>query len=522
MAKFSFTCGCKFDKLDFDKIPLDCPATWDLISSGLTKGIFQLEGQLGKRYAKELKPRNIEELSDLVSLIRPGCLEAEYREDPENPGKMWSITTTYQKVKDKVVEPEYIHEVLKPIFEPTYSVPVYQEQIMRICTDFAGFTLQEADKTRKAVGKKKKDVMEKVKIKFIDGAKKMGHDKELAETVFGWIDKFSGYGFNKSHGVSYAMIGYQTAYAKRHFPLHYFKSMLTHSEDKQDSLEEIQLMVYEAKRFGIAVNPPCLKLCNEDFAIQDDNNIAFGLGHIKGIGSSSIRAIKKVAKCDKIDGLLKKSFTKGSKVKKNVMEALIKSGAMDYLGENRHNILVKYKILSELTEREQKAVFDEFLPKSSGLFGAFDLLCQSKVPNKTRKQKIIDMVHERKKNLGGDSKRRSIAFEKFYLGIPLSGNEIELYNNPRAGIKCNHFHRLPNGTDCTMGVIIEKVKEKKDKRGRWMCFLVVSDDTYLLDGIVVFASVYDKVSWIIEEGKPVLLTGKKDNESFLVRKIEHL
>jgi DNA polymerase-3 subunit alpha len=208
----------KKNKIDFAKIPLDDKATWDLICSGLTKGVFQVEKQLGKRYCKEIKPRNINELSDVISLIRPGCLEAEFREKPDDPGKYSSITNTYIKVKNGTWEPEYIHECLEPILSETYSVPIYQEQIMRICTDFAGFTLKEADVARKAVGKKKADVMEKVKVKFLEGAKKNGHPEDLADTIFGWIEKFSGYGFNKSHGVSYALIAYKTAYAKAHRP----------------------------------------------------------------------------------------------------------------------------------------------------------------------------------------------------------------------------------------------------------------------------------------------------------------
>lgn len=519
--RMKFKCGCEFDKLDFDKVPLDCEATWDLISSGFTRGVFQLESNLGKRFSKDIKPRNINELSDLVSLIRPGCLEAEFREDPEKPGKFWSITSTYIKVKDGDVEPEYIHEVLRPIFEDTHSVPVYQEQIMRICTDFAGFSLQDADKARKAVGKKKADVMAIVKENFLKGAKKNGHPQELAETIFGWIEKFSGYGFNKSHGVSYAMIGYQTAYAKRHFPLQYFKAMLTHSEDKQDSFEEVQALVHEAKLFDIKINTPCLKLCNASFDIQDDNNIAFGLGHIKGVGKSSISSIKKIAKLTSVNAIFEKCFKKGSKVKRNVMEALIKSGAIDYLDKNRIGLIVKYKILCGLTDRERNAVFDDFM-ESGDLFEAFKLLKASKVSRgDTRKQKVSDLIYDSKKELRGNNKRMAIAFEKYYLGIPLSGSLVELHDNPYVNIKCRQLNKLRDGTQGCLGVVIDKVKRIKDKNHNEMCFITVSDDTYLIDA-VVFSSVYKNYSWIIEEGKPVLLTGKKSKDSFLVRKIEHL
>lgn len=517
-----FKCGCEFDKLDFDNIDLECSATWDLISSGYTKGVFQLEKNLGKRFSKEVAPSSISELSDLLSLIRPGCLEAPFREDPEKPGKFLSIISSYIKVKDGDLEAEYIDPVLEPIFSSTQGVPVYQEQIMRICTDFAGFNLQEADKARKAVGKKKKDVMEKVKKDFIKGALALGHKKDLAETVFSWIDKFSGYGFNKSHGVSYAMIAYQTAYAKRHFPIQFFKAMLTNSEGKQDSLEEIQELVHEAKLFDIKISPPCLRLKNADFALLDEKTIAFGLGHIKGVGKSAISSIKKAADCKSEDEFIKRAFAKGSKIKKNVVEALIKSGALDYLTKNRVEMLVKFRVLNDLTERERNFIFKYVENNTNDILGSLQPLLDSKVPNVRRKEKIKEQLSGAFHDLDGNPKKMAMAFEKFYLGIPLSGSEVDLHYNPQVSIKCRNFTRLSSGTTGKLGVVIERVKEIKDKNGNRMCFLTVSDDTYMIDSVVVFSSYYKHSSWIIEEGKPVLISGKKDKESFIARKIQHL
>lgn len=517
-----FKCGCEFEKLDFDNIPLDCSETWDLISSGYTKGVFQLEKNLGKRFSKEVKPRNIEELSDLISLIRPGCLEAPFREDPEKPDKFLSIISSYIKVKNGELEPEYIDPCLEPIFAPTFGVPVYQEQIMRICTDFAGFSLQEADKTRKAVGKKKPDVMAEVYKMFMDGALKNGHTKELAETIFGWITKFSSYGFNKSHGVSYAMIGYQTAYAKRHFPLEFFKAMLTNSEGKQDSLDEIQELVHEAKLFDIKISPPCLRLKNTDFAILGSKEIVFGLGHIKGVGKSAIGALIKVAGINKEAGFLEAVMTKGTKVKKNVVEALIKSGAVDYLTDNRINMLLKFRVLNTLTAREIKFIFEYVRENNCDILDTLSPLIASKIPNVRRKVIIKEAFETSYHILDGNMKKMCMAFEKFYLGIPLTGSEVDLHYNPQVDIKCRNFTRLSNGTKGSLGVVIERIKEIKDKNGNRMCFLTVSDDTYMIDSIVVFSSYYKHCSWILEEGKPILIFGKKDKESFIARKIEHL
>jgi len=509
-------------KLDFNKIPLDDKKTWDLICTGYTKGIFQLEGNLGKRYAKEIKPQNIEELSDVVSLIRPGCLEAEFREKPDKPGEFSSITNTYIKVKNGTWKPEYIHPVLEDIFKETNSVPVYQEQIMRICTDFAGFTLKEADVARKAVGKKKKDVMAEVKIKFLEGAAARGHDPEIAATIFSWIEKFSGYGFNKSHGVSYAMIGYQTAYGKAHYPLEFFKAMLANSDGKQDSLEEVMELVHEARLFNIKIAPPCLKNLNHDFDIVDNKTIAFGLGHIKGVGKSALKTLKKIAKATTKEEFLNLIFGENTKVNKGVVIALIKSGALDYVTKDRVGLLSWYLILGSLTARERAFIFEQLKRPQIPLQEAFDLLMSSKIPNKSRKPRIMTALVEINRDLGGTPKKMCIAWEKFYLGIPLSGSLVDLYYNPRVNIQLKNMGRLNNKTDGAIGVVIEKIRKIKDKNHNEMCFLTVSDATYMIDSVVVFSSIYNKNGWIIEEGKPVLITGKKDRDSFLVRTIDHL
>lgn len=514
--------------LDFSRIPLDDKKTWGLISSGLTKGVFQLEKQLGKRYCKEIKPKSIDELSDVISLIRPGCLEAEFREKPDDPGKFSSITHTYIKVKHGTWEPEYIHPTLEPILSETYSVPIYQEQIMRICTDFAGFTLKEADVARKAIGKKKIDVMAEVKTKFLDGAIANGHDSELAEVIFSWIEKFSGYGFNKSHGISYALIAYKTAYAKAHYPLEFFKAMLTNSGGKQDSMEEIQELVYEARLFQLDVKPPSLELANADFAKGDDKTILFGLAHIKGVGAGAIKEVKRAAKVTKTPydfiryayGLL---GSEKSKLRSNIAEALIKSGSLDYLGQERIKLLAEYRLIGILTARERRFVFEKLdSGEVTTIKEAYKLLIASKVPNKSRRPRIIEQAQEMNKTLAGTPKRMRIAYEKHLLGIPLSGSLVELYYNERVNIKCRDFHRLREGTKGSIGVVIENIRTIKDKNGNRMCFLTVSDETYMLDSVVVFASYYNKVAWILQEGAPVLITGKKNRGGMVVNNITHL
>jgi len=225
--------------------------TWQLFAEGKTKGIFQLESNLGKSWAKKLAPTNIEELSALIAIIRPGTLKAYV------DGK--SMTQHYVDRKHGREEVTYLHPALEEILKSTYGVLVYQEQSMRIAQKIAGFNLQEADVLRKAIGKKKADLMNEVKKSFIAGAERVGTvSKEEAEQIFGWIEKSSRYAFNKSHSVSYAVCSYWSAYYKAHNTKEFFLSYLYYANEKQDPHQEIYELISEAKLFDIKVKTPSI------------------------------------------------------------------------------------------------------------------------------------------------------------------------------------------------------------------------------------------------------------------------
>ena len=253
-----YPCGCKFKKNEqglpifnpnIEDMPLDCERTWDMICEGNTKGVFQLESQLGQSKAREVKPRSVEELSDLIAIIRPGCGDAIVK------GK--SLTMHYIDRKSKKDPVEYFHDDLEPVLKSTYGILVYQEQAMQIAQLVAGFSLQQADNLRKAIGKKKVDLMAQVKEEFFAGAKEVGKfTEEEAEEIFSWIEKSQKYSFNKSHSVSYAYNGYQTAYAKAHFPRAFFTSYLRHADGKPKPFEEISELVNNARLMDIDVIPP--------------------------------------------------------------------------------------------------------------------------------------------------------------------------------------------------------------------------------------------------------------------------
>ena len=237
----TFACGCKFDVVNdhivynpnIEQLPLDCGDTWDLICEGNTKGVFQLESQLGRSMAERVKPRNMEQLSDLVAIIRPGCMEAIV------DGK--SLTNHYIDRKHGVDPVEYFHDALEPILKSTHGILVYQEQALLIARDIAGFDLQEADILRKAIGKKNVGLMTDLKEKFITKSVEKGTvTREQAEEIFSWIEKSQRYSFNKSHSVSYAYNAYLTAFTKTHFPHEFFTSYLKNSIGKPDAYLEIE------------------------------------------------------------------------------------------------------------------------------------------------------------------------------------------------------------------------------------------------------------------------------------------
>ena len=266
------TCTSPEIKQDID---YDCEKTWSLFSEGKTKGVFQLESNLGRSWSKKLQPKNMEELSALIALFRPGCLKAI------SDGK--SMTQRYIDRKRGIEEVTYLDSALEDILKPTYGVLVYQEQSMRIAQKIAGFDLQEADVLRKAIGKKKAGLMAQVKESFLEGSEKVGLvTSDIAEEIFSWIEKSSRYSFNKSHAVAYAMCSYWSAYYKAHHTEEFFLSYLYYANEKQDPHEEIYELTSEAKLFDIETKTPNICSFSEKFNSKN-GALYFGVKDIKSL-----------------------------------------------------------------------------------------------------------------------------------------------------------------------------------------------------------------------------------------------
>jgi DNA polymerase-3 subunit alpha len=265
-------------KINIENIPIDDKKTYQLLQKGETIGVFQLESSGMQRYLKQLKPTEFEDIIAMGALYRPGPMQ---------------LIPDYINGKNKRKRVEYLHPKLKPILESTYSIPVYQEQIMKIVQELAGFTLSEADVLRKAIGKKIKKLLMAQKEKFIDGCKKNEIEGSVSQKIWHWIEPSASYSFNRSHATAYAIIAYQTAYLKSHFPVEFMASLLT--SEKAD-VERIGFLIGECKKMGIEVLPPDINESLENFTVVPPSKIRFGLTAIKNVGHNVVEAIVKERK----------------------------------------------------------------------------------------------------------------------------------------------------------------------------------------------------------------------------------
>lgn len=495
-------------------MPLDDPVTYAMLAQGFTMGIFQIEKQLGRTWSKNLEPENIEQLSDLVSLIRPGPMES-------------GMHTAYRGVKMKGEAPEYIHPSLEPILRATYSGLLYQEQVIEICKILAGMSLIDADKVRKAMGKKKPEEMRKWKEVFTDGCKANGIDEETADAIWGYIEAFAGYGFNKSHGVGYALLAYETAYLKANYPVEFLCAKLRHAEGDSEKLSQL---VYEAKLFDIEVTPPRVSQGNKDFDIVGDKSIAFGLSALKGVGKMAVTDLtKKTKDCNTVDEVLWKLATTKTKVNSGVIVALIRSGAFDDWCEHRIRAYARFRLLDNLTDLEKQTVMALMIaePEIGDWTRFVRSLCDEdkvervkekysvKVPNSRRRTRLREVMQEYDGADLFDSKAQRIAWEQHYLGISLSGSEADIY---KARNKCVDLIRTGSpGMPFEVAVCIDRVYEHLTKtKQEPMGFLTVRDDTFLLDNVVAFPQVYAESQKLLEAGNVVRIRGKLSETGSLI------
>jgi DNA polymerase III alpha subunit len=533
----TFPCGCTFETdsnghiifdPDVEKLPKDCSATWDMICEGNTKGVFQLEIQGSN--AQKVQPRSIDELSDLIAIIRPGCTESFIK------GK--NLTNHYIDRKHGREDVEYLHPALEPILAPTQGILVYQEQAMAIAKELAGFSLQEADVLRKAIGKKNVELMSKIKGEFISKAIEHGIvNEEEASEIFSWIEASQRYSFNKSHSYAYATNGYLTAYAKAHFPHEFFTSYLMHAIGKPDTFEEINELVNNARLMDIYVLPPNIKMLQKDFKLVNKSP-TFGMTNVKKVGKS---VYDKLISCIKENGnknINDMTFDRflihyGHCIKSDSMLALILSGACDCFYLNRLEMKHIYEQYKELSKRELDWI--QLNPEETLVETLHQMMIKNDWSDKKRpifrKDRVeiiaglIDSLENPGYNLE-DSPAWRAKNEQEYLGVALTCSKVDEYDTSHANCTCKEFI---DGFDSRNGIAIaaelKSIREWEIKRGeskgKKMAFITLSDSTCNLDNVVMFSEDYEKHKQKLQEKSVMLFRGmrQKEKRGFLVKNV---
>ena len=507
--------------MDITKIPLNDKRTWDLICSGHTKGVFQLETHLGKHWCKEAKPRNIEELADVISIIRPGTLKAI--ED----GK--SMTQRYVDRKHGTEETRSLYEPIDNVITKTYNIIIYQEQAMQIAQVMAGFTESQADTLRKAIGKKKADLMRQVKGEFIEGCLKENHTQEDADRIFDIIEKSNRYSFNKSHAVSYALMAYWSAYLKANNKLEFYLHWLSNAKEKIDPNQEIYELVESAKIDHIDIKTPLHEHPESNFSIQG-KDIFFGITNVKNVGVNEFVKIKNF-----LDELKPKTWVEYvanilPNVNKRAVNNLIAVGFFAGLEKSRSEMTHEFSCVKDLSKKELE-ILQEKLDRSLSLQDNLIKLNNLKrdggaVATSKRLEAFADIIN-RLKNPGRSLKDNPMSIsisEENLLGAPISYSKVDgCADASFANTTCKEILDGKKSKSI-LAVEITEVKEYTTKNKDNMAFLSVRDDSLEIENVVVFPDTYREYEDIIYETATVLMFGQKakDRNSFIVNEINQI
>lgn len=456
--------------VDIAQIPLDDPDTYKLLKSCSTTAVFQLESRGMKDLIRRLQPDCFEDIIALVALFRPGPLQSGMVDD-------------YINVKHGRTKAEFPHPVLEPILRPTNGVIVYQEQVMQIARDMAGYTLGGADLLRRAMGKKKPEEMAKQREIFVTGSVGLGVDENIAGYIFDLMEKFAGYGFNKSHSAAYALVSYQTAWLKAHFPAAFMAAVLSSDMDNTD---KVVVLIEECREMKLAVQPPDINRSEYRFAVLNDRTILYGLGAIKGVGETAIRDILEERKrggpfedlydfCRRVDL---------RKVNRRVIEALIRSGTLDSIDSNRARHMAE--LSDAIKAAEQHGTMAE-----TGQDDLFGLGGPAEAEDTPRVATAVEPWPEDER----------LAYEKMTLGLYLTGHpigpyeaEIQHFVTGRLGKLSLDNERGPGGRREVRAVVaglVVELRARQNKNGKRMAFATLDDRTGRLE-VAVFSEVLEK------------------------------
>ncbi len=443
--------------LVIEQLPIDDPDTYALLKSCRTTAMFQLESRGMKDLIQRLQPDKFEEIVALVALFRPGPLQSGMVDD-------------FINCKHGRIPIKYLHPTLEPILKPTYGVILYQEQVMQIARVLSGYTLGSADLLRRAMGKKKPEEMAQQREGFVQGAVARGVSDKLATHIFDVIEKFAGYGFNRSHSAAYALIAYQTAWLKAHYPAAFMAAVLSSDMDKTD---KVVTMIAECRDMKLNLQPPDVNRCEYYFVAVDDNTVLYGLGAIKGLGAAAIDIIlqernKHGAFKDLFDFCQRLDLRK---VNRRVLESLIRAGALDGLGTHRAALMASLNAalaVADQRSRNQEA-------GQSDIFGA------STAPTEMHVYEDAPEFSEEQRLNG----------ERDTLGLYLTGHPIARFADELKRITNTTISELKPAADSTVVVagLVVAQRTMQTRRGDRMAFVTLDDRTGRLE-LAVFSDQY--------------------------------
>ncbi|WP_018127026.1 DNA polymerase III subunit alpha [Balneola vulgaris] len=462
---------------DLDDIPLDDEKTYKLYQKGGTLGTFQFESEGMRKYLKDLKPTNINDLIAMNALYRPGPMQ---------------FIPDYIKRKQGVEKAEYDHELIKDILEPTFGIMIYQEQIMNVAQKLGGYTLGGADLLRRAMGKKKHDVMEAEKPKFVAGAQEQGVDEQTALSVFEKMQMFASYGFNKSHSAAYSVVAYHTMYFKANYPAEYMAAVMSHN---MNDIKKVASFIEECQKMGIEVKPPNINTARGKF-VAKDGTVHYGMSAIKGVGSS---AIQHIVEEREENGLFKSIFDFAARVdlrvcNRRTLESLIAAGAFDELDDNRAQLMGGVEDILSYASRKQ----EEERMNQVNLFGggSGNAAYQEPKLKSVPKWSSIERLNNERELIG------------FYLsGHPLQKYEedIKLFGKQNLSDDC--LNRLPHDSDVRFIAIITGKRQATDKKGRPIAFLQLEDLNSSIE-VAVFSNEFDRYNALLQVDNVVFVSGK--------------
>ena len=475
--------------LDLDTIPLDDVPTFDMLKKAETTAVFQLESRGMKELIKRLQPDSLEDMIALVALFRPGPLQSGMVDD--------FINRKHGRAELAFPHPDYQHELLKPVLEPTYGVILYQEQVMQIAQVLAGYSLGQADMLRRAMGKKKPEEMAKQRVGFMEGCAANGIDKDLAGNLFDLVEKFAGYGFNKSHSAAYGLVSYQTAWLKAHYPGPFMAAVLS---TDMDNLDKVVPLIEECRNLGLTVTPPDVNVGGYKFTVDEQGRVVYGLGAIRGVGEGPIEAIVEARTaggafsdlfdfCRRVDA---------KRMNKRTLEALIRSGAVDTLGPSR-------AVLAAALDDAIKAAQQSTTNANLGMMDMF---------GEAFSEPEAGDVYADYRQVRDWSDKERLAGEKDTLGLYLTGHPIDEYEQELARFVSTRIRDLkPSREPQRVAGLVVAMRTMKSKRGDTMAFVTLDDRTGRIEASL-FGELFDQVRSRLDTDQVLIVEGEVQSDDY--------